>query len=41
MQYIMSKKGWAFPVVEKFTAEHFYPHPYDPVEGLWDDFELE
>ena len=39
VQYILGKKGWTFPVVEKFTAEYFYPYPYDPVEGLWEGFE--
>jgi hypothetical protein len=41
MQYIQKKIGWTFPVIEKFFAKDFYPYPYHPIEGLWDDFEPE
>jgi len=28
--------SWTFPKIEKFSAKDFYPHPYEPVPGLWD-----
>lgn len=36
MQYIQVKDGWTFPKIEKYTVNDLYPHPYEPVEGLWD-----
>ena len=38
MQYIQGKSGWAFPKIEKYTIQELYPHPYEPKEGLWDNF---
>lgn len=39
MQYIQGKSGWTFPKLEKFTISDFYPHPYEPNEGLWDNWQ--
>ena len=39
MQYIQGKDGWTFPKLEKYTAKDFYPLPYEPKEGLWDNWE--
>jgi cytidine deaminase len=39
MQYIQGKTGWTFPKLEKHTAADFYPLPYEPKEGLWDNWE--
>jgi cytidine deaminase len=39
LQYIQEKKGWIFPKMEKYTIKELYPHPYEPVEGLWDGWE--
>ena len=39
IQYIMGKQGWIFPKIEKYFMKELYPHPYDPKEGLWDNFE--
>lgn len=39
MQYIQGKDGWTFPKIEKYTAKDFYPFPYEPKEGLWDNFQ--
>lgn len=39
MQYVMTKKGWIFPKIEKHLIKDLYPYPYDPVEGLWENFE--
>lgn len=39
MQYIQGRHGWTFPKIEKYVASDFYPHPFTPVEGLWDDFQ--
>lgn len=39
MQYIQGKDGWTFPKTEKLTAKDLYPYPYEPKEGLWDNFE--
>jgi cytidine deaminase len=39
MQYIQGRHGWTFPKIEKYLASDFYPHPYQPVEGLWDNFQ--
>lgn len=37
MQYIQKKKGWMFPKIEKYQVKDFYPYPYDPIPGLWDN----
>jgi len=37
LQYIQGKDGWTFPQLEKYTAQDFYPLPYEPKEGLWDN----
>lgn len=39
MQYIQGKNGWTFPKTEKFTINDFYPHPYEPIDGLWDNWQ--
>lgn len=39
MQYIQGKNSWTFPKVEKFRVKDFYPLPYEPKEGLWDNWE--
>jgi cytidine deaminase len=39
MQYIQTKAGWTFPRVDVYTAEDFYPFPYEPNEGKWDGWE--
>jgi cytidine deaminase len=40
MQYIMGKKGWTFPKIEKYTIKELYPHPYEPTDqSIWDNFE--
>lgn len=39
IQYIIGKEGWIFPKMEKYTIKDFYPHPYAPKEGLWDNFQ--
>ncbi|MBI5358368.1 hypothetical protein HZB69_01935 [Candidatus Amesbacteria bacterium] len=39
MQYIQGKNGWIFPKLEKFKISDFYPLPYEPKEGLWDNWE--
>jgi cytidine deaminase len=36
VQYIQQKDDWAFPSVEKWTIDELYPHPYEPMKGLWD-----
>jgi cytidine deaminase len=38
MQYIQGKKDWSFPKIEKFTIAELYPYPYEPIEGLWDNW---
>lgn len=38
MQYVQGKNGWTFPKIEKYLAKDFYPYPYEPIEGLWDNF---
>lgn len=38
MQYIQGKDGWTFPKIEKYSIKDLYPHPYEPKEGLWDNF---
>jgi cytidine deaminase len=39
MQYIQGKDGWTFPKLEKYTAKDLYPLPYEPKEGLWDNWQ--
>jgi cytidine deaminase len=41
MQYIQGKKGWTFPKIEKYRIADFYPFPYEPVEGRWDNWQPE
>lgn len=36
MQYIQSRKDWVFPKIEKYFIKDLYPHPYEPIECLWD-----
>ncbi|MEK7495148.1 MAG: hypothetical protein AAB603_00980 [Patescibacteria group bacterium] len=38
IQYVQGKDGWSFPKIEKYTIEDLYPHPYEPVKGLWDNW---
>lgn len=35
MQYIQTKGGWIFPVVEKRSIRDFYPYPYEPNPSVW------
>jgi len=39
MQYIQGKSGWTFPKMERFKISELYPHPFEPKEGLWDNWE--
>jgi cytidine deaminase len=39
VQYIQTKSGWIFPKLEKYTAKDFYPLPYEPKEGLWENWQ--
>jgi cytidine deaminase len=39
MQYIQGKEGWTFPKLEKYTIKDLYPLPYEPKEGLWDNWQ--
>ena len=39
IQYIQGKTGWTFPKMQKYTIKDFYPLPYEPVPGLWDNWE--
>lgn len=39
MQYIQGKAGWTFPKLEKYIIKDFYPLPYEPKEGLWDNWQ--
>ena len=39
MQYVQDKDGWTFPKLEKNTIKDFYPLPYEPKEGLWDNWQ--
>ncbi len=39
LQYIQGKEGYTFPKVEKYTIAELFPHPYEPKEGLWDNWE--
>ena len=36
MQYLRHENGWIFPAMEKYHIKDLYPHPYEPIEGLWD-----
>lgn len=39
MQYILGKKGWTFPKIEKYIIKELYPHPYEPADqSMWDNF---
>lgn len=38
MQYIQGKDCWTFPTIEKYFVKDLYPHSYEPVKGLWDNF---
>lgn len=38
LQYIQGKEGYTFPKLEKYTISQLYPHPYEPKEGLWDNW---
>lgn len=39
MQYIQGKEGWGFPKLEKYAITDLYPHPYEPKEGLWHNWQ--
>lgn len=39
LQYIQGKNGYTFPKIEKYTIAELYPHPYEPKEGQWDNWE--
>ena len=39
MQYIQGKEGWTFPKLEKYTIKDFYPLPYEPKDGIWDNWQ--
>ena len=39
MHYIQGKDGWTFPKIEKYTAKDLYPYPYEPKNGLWDNWQ--
>jgi cytidine deaminase len=39
IQYIQGKDDWTFPKIEKYSIRDFYPFPYEPVEGLWDNWQ--
>ena len=39
MQYVQGKDGWTFPKLEVYKARDFYPLPYEPKQGLWDNWE--
>ncbi|MEK7110110.1 MAG: hypothetical protein AAB876_02715 [Patescibacteria group bacterium] len=38
IQYIQGKDNWTFPKIEKYTIKDLYPHPYEPITGLWDNW---
>ncbi|OHA00981.1 MAG: hypothetical protein A3C07_05130 [Candidatus Sungbacteria bacterium RIFCSPHIGHO2_02_FULL_47_11] len=39
MQYILGKRGWTFPKIEKYNIRKLYPHPYEPTDhSIWDNF---
>lgn len=37
LQYVQEKNDWIFPRLERHTIRYFYPHPYEPKDGLWDN----
>ena len=39
LQYIQGKTTWTFPRMEKYAIKAFYPHPYEPAEGLWEGYQ--
>ena len=39
MQYIQRRIGWTFPKLEIHRAAELYPFPYEPKEGLWDNWQ--
>jgi cytidine deaminase len=39
MQYVQGKDGWTFPKIEKHLIKDLYPYPYEPVKGLWDNWQ--
>ncbi|MGE5603331.1 MAG: hypothetical protein ACM30E_09785 [Nitrososphaerales archaeon] len=39
MQYIQTKAGWIFPKLEVLAANVLYPYPYEPQQGLWDNWQ--
>lgn len=40
VQYIQTKRGWTFPVLEKYSIQDLYPHPYEPADqSIWAGFE--
>lgn len=39
MQYVQGKDGYTFPKIEKYLIKDLYPHPYEPKENLWDDWQ--
>jgi cytidine deaminase len=39
MQYIQGKAGWTFPKIDKYSIVDLYPHPYDPIQGLWENWQ--
>lgn len=39
MQYIQGKDGWTFPKLEKYIMRELLPHPYEPKEGFWDNWQ--
>lgn len=38
MQYLQRKNSWFFPKIEKYNIKQLYPYPYEPIEGLWDNY---
>ena len=41
LQYVQGRYGWTFPKMEKYSIKDLYPHPYEPVQGLWDNWSPE
>ena len=39
MQYVQGEDGWTFPKLEVYQARDFYPLPFEPKQGLWDNWE--
>jgi cytidine deaminase len=38
LQYIEDENGTTtFPKIEKYSIKELYPHPYEPIKGLWDN----